>query len=103
MHSATIISAPNPRPAPDLPPCGKLSLVDNGFPHSKLPGMEPSQRMYPKGLSPEARAEFERKEEEAARKAAREMWTAGITIVASFVLVIVLVALVIIIGHIQLF
>lgn len=65
--------------------------------------MEPSQRMYPKGLSPEARAEFERKEEEAARKAAREMWTAGITIVASFVLVIVLVALVIIIGHIQLF
>jgi hypothetical protein len=59
--------------------------------------------MNPRGLSPEARAEFQRKEDEAARKAAREMWTAGLTIVLSFVLVIVLVALVIIVGHIQLF
>lgn len=65
--------------------------------------MDPSQGMHPRGLSPEARAEFQRKEDEAARKAAHEMWVAGVTIVASFVLVIVLVALVIIVGHIQLF
>jgi uncharacterized membrane protein len=55
--------------------------------------------MNPRGLSAEALD----KEAEAARKAAREMWIAGLTIVLSFVLVIVLVALVVIIGHIQLF
>ena len=54
-------------------------------------------------MSVEARAEFQKKEAEAARKAAHDMWVAGITIVGSFVFVIVLVALVIIIGHIQLF
>ena len=54
-------------------------------------------------MSPEARAEFQKREAEAARKAAHDMWVAGITIVASFVLVIVLVAVVIIVGHIQLF
>jgi hypothetical protein len=53
----------------------------------------------PRGLNAEALD----KEAEAARKAAREMWTAGLTIVLSFVLVIVLVALVVMIGHIQLF
>jgi hypothetical protein len=50
-----------------------------------------------------ARAEFQKKEAEAARKAAHEMWVAGATIVGSFVFVIVMVALVIIIGHIHLF
>jgi hypothetical protein len=66
---------------------------------SKLRLMEPDTRMNPRGLS----AEMLEKEAEAARKAAREMWVAGVTIVGSFVFVIVLVALVIIIGHIQLF
>lgn len=65
--------------------------------------MDPSERMYPRGLSPEARVEFQKKEAEAARKGAHDMWVAGVTIVGSFVLVIVLVALVIIIGHIRLF
>lgn len=54
-------------------------------------------------MSSEARAEFQKKEAEAARKGAHDMWVAGVTIVASFVLVIVLVVLVIIIGHIQIF
>jgi len=54
-------------------------------------------------MSVEARAEFQKREAEAARKAAHDMWVAGITIVGAFVFVIVLVALVIIIGHIQLF
>lgn len=52
--------------------------------------------------SPEALAEFQKKEAEAARKGAHDMWVAGVTIVASFVFVLVLVALVIVIGHIQL-
>jgi hypothetical protein len=70
---------------------------------SKLPGMDSSQGMNPNSMSVEARAEFQKKEAEAARKAAHDMWVAGITIVGSFVFVIVLVALVIIIGHIRLF
>jgi hypothetical protein len=61
--------------------------------------MDPQKGTNPRELSPE----FRDKEAEAARKAAREMWVAGLTIVFSFVLVLVLVALVIIIGHIQLF
>jgi hypothetical protein len=61
--------------------------------------MEPNKEMNPRGLSAEALE----KEAEAARKAAHEMWVAGVTIVGSFVLVLVLVVLVIVIGHIQLF
>ncbi len=59
--------------------------------------------MNPRAMSPEARAEFQKREDEAARKAAHDMWVAGITIVGSFVFVLVLVAIVIIVGHIQLF
>ncbi|MFY9688349.1 MAG: hypothetical protein WA369_18475 [Candidatus Acidiferrales bacterium] len=55
--------------------------------------------MNPRGLSAEAL----QKEAEAARKAAHEMWVAGVTIVGAFVFVLVLVVLVVIIGHIQLF
>ncbi|MFZ1202851.1 MAG: hypothetical protein WBP92_06895 [Candidatus Acidiferrales bacterium] len=61
--------------------------------------MEPNTRMNPRGLSAEAL----QKEAEAARKAAHEMWVAGVTIVGAFVFVLVLVVLVVIIGHIQLF
>jgi hypothetical protein len=61
--------------------------------------MDRNKGTNPRGLSAEA---LER-EAEAARKGAHDMWVAGVTIVASFVLVIVLVALIIIIGHIQLF
>jgi multidrug efflux pump subunit AcrB len=43
------------------------------------------------------------KEEAAARKAAREMKIAALTITLSFVFVLVLVALVVVIGHIRLF
>lgn len=65
--------------------------------------MDANQRIDPRAMSSEARAEFQKKEAEAARKGAHDMWVAGVTIVASFVLVIVLVVLVIIIGHIQIF
>jgi hypothetical protein len=61
--------------------------------------MEQNTGMNPRGLSVEALE----KEAEAARKGAHDMWVAGVTIVASFVLVIVLVVLVMIIGHVQLF
>jgi hypothetical protein len=63
------------------------------------PNKDPNKATNPRGLSAEALE----KEAEAARKGAHDMWVAGVTIVASFVLVIVLVALIIIIGHIQLF
>ncbi|MGD1212470.1 MAG: hypothetical protein ABR973_14070 [Candidatus Acidiferrales bacterium] len=43
------------------------------------------------------------KEHAAARKAAREMKAAALTITLSFVLVLVLVALVVVFGHIRLF
>jgi multidrug efflux pump subunit AcrB len=43
------------------------------------------------------------KENSAARKAAREMKVAALTITLSFVLVLVLVVLVVVIGHIHLF
>ena len=65
--------------------------------------MNSNQGMNPNSMSAEARAEFLKKEAEAARKGAHDMWVAGITIVGAFVLVFVLVALVIIIGHIQIF
>lgn len=65
--------------------------------------MNSNPGMNPNSMSAEARAEFQKREAEAARKAAHDMWVAGITIVGSFVFVLVLVALVIIIGHIQLF
>jgi len=61
--------------------------------------MDANKRIDPRGLSAEA---LER-EAEAARKAAHEMWVAGATIVGAFVFVLVLVVLVVIIGHIQLF
>jgi hypothetical protein len=61
--------------------------------------MDPNARMNPRGLTAEALE----KEAEAARKGAHDMWVAGVTIVGAFVLVLVLVALVIIVGHIQLF
>lgn len=72
---------------------------DNLVQASKLPRMDPQKGTNPRKLSPELRD----KEAEAARKAAHEMWVAGLTIVLSFVLVLVLVALVVIIGHIPLF
>jgi hypothetical protein len=65
--------------------------------------MDPSKGPSPSQPGAEALNEAQRKEAEAARKGAHDMWVAGVTIVASFVLVIVLVALVIIIGHIRLF
>ncbi|MGA3292803.1 MAG: hypothetical protein ABSE45_02335 [Candidatus Acidiferrales bacterium] len=43
------------------------------------------------------------KEETPARKAAREMKTAALVITLSFVFVLVAVALIVILGHIQLF
>ena len=45
----------------------------------------------------------EEKEKVLAAKASREMWTAILIIVGSFVFVLVAAALVIVIGHIQLF
>jgi hypothetical protein len=65
--------------------------------------MNSNQGTNPNSMSVEARAEFQKKEAEAARKATHDMWVAGITIVGSFVFVLVLVVLVIIVGHIQLF
>jgi len=65
--------------------------------------MDANPRTQLRFESPEAFAEFQRKEAEAARKGAHDMWVAGVTIVASFVFVLVLVVLVIIIGHIPLF
>jgi hypothetical protein len=66
--------------------------------------MDANPKAIPPHFStPEARAEFQKREAEAARKGAHDMMVAGVTIVASFVFVLVLVALVIIIGHVQLF
>ncbi|HUA00949.1 MAG TPA: hypothetical protein VMB02_11515 [Candidatus Aquilonibacter sp.] len=65
--------------------------------------MDPNQSTYPNYLRPEVRAELQKKETEAAQKAAREMKVAAAVIAGSFVLVLVLVALVIAIGHIQIF
>ena len=45
----------------------------------------------------------EEKEKVFAAKASREMWTAILVIVGSFVFVLVAAALIIVIGHIQLF
>jgi hypothetical protein len=53
----------------------------------------------PEGVTPE----LVRKEEESSRRAAREMRIAALTIVLACLGVCVLVAIVILIGHIQLF
>lgn len=47
--------------------------------------------------------ENEEKERVLAAKASREMWTAILVIVGSFVFVLVAAALIVVIGHIQLF
>jgi hypothetical protein len=65
--------------------------------------MDANPRSNPRFATPEALAEFQKKEAEAARKGAHDMKVAALVITMSFVLVFVLVALVVIFGHIKLF